>query len=381
MSWNKIILISFTFFCFSSWSLVTNAQSKSLEQAIQQINQKAQASGSQIRELTKEGFYDWYLTHQFLSYTKQNRTVLDSIFSTGYLKDDLYFELVDYSSMGIPVRIVLTKPFVMNQPSFSSTVIEGNNYQTWEALNIPPLTATPANLDESLFTGKTKDINYDGNFPSSVPIRLQPIRLTYKKFSADALSLEMYVTNANANDLAEYFENAYSKQFILEKIKMALHNSKGTWISLDKLLEGWISRWLNHFPGEKEIADGGIYPNDVCHGSARQFFSLELKNGGNDRSTNATELLLKTDYLRLPEGANPAFGDYFYLPSSHSIRFVLKDPVSKRAIGISSWSSQETPYRLWWIDQDYSPPSEKMSPPPRPEYPSTFDVWRRQNKK
>jgi hypothetical protein len=125
------------------------------------------------------------------------------------------------------------------------------------------------------------------------------------------------------------------------------------------------------------IDANGDSGNDVCFGVSRQFFRDQLADGGLDRSTEATEYMLKNSYRLLSDGVEPAFGDYLYLPGQHAIRFIMKDPNSKRWIGITAWSDSRTPYRLWWVDQDYQNPLSSSTIAPDPNFPKKMDIWRR----
>jgi len=339
-----------------------------LSEAISKVNSDAKSQGYSVLTLNLDGFLNWYRSHRFLTFRKEDRLNMDEYLLKGELPPGYVFEAQTWAQYNLPDRIALN----------FRTVINGNLYSTWENQYLPFLEQAPASIDENVFLGSPLPPNVSGSFPQSVQVDIQQIRLSWQNTKTDALEIKLLLNKNNISDLATYFGTAYSQAHTQQKLQMLLGDFDEKWISIQELMEGWPVEWLNHFPGEKTIADGtGQGANDVCHGVARQFFRTQLSNSsGSDRSTEASELLLKTYYQVLPESVDPAFGDYLYLPGAHSIRFILSDPHSGRWIGFSSWSSADTPYRLWWVDQDYVGPSA-VPPPANPAFPKKMDVWRR----
>lgn len=339
------------------------ANGKSLIEAIVKINADAKAKNSHVIEITPEGFKKWYASYRVTQFRKELRTLFDFYLSQNLLPPGYYFEVYSY-------RLDLTHAREGND-QFAKTVAEGMNLNTW---NFAHGDGVPAGITEELFLGTPLPTNTSGVFPASVPVKIQEIQLKYTTpdgrytYRPSALKVEFEITKANLSDLATYFGTAYSKERVSTRLNELLGTSEKKWISIDDVLEGWVGKWVNRFPGDKRIADG--LGSDVCHEVSRQFFKEALSYVGK----GDTERLLTTHYELLSESVEPAFGDYLYLPERHSIRFILKDPNSGRWIGFTSWSSAETPYRLWWIDQDYTYPADL---PIKSDFPRSMDVWRR----
>jgi hypothetical protein len=352
----------------------------SIPVAIQIVNDEISSNQfSDVIKIDQEGFLKWYEDARLTSFRKERRKEFDEAFLKNELPEGYLFHLesnLDYPS--IPKRIVLTRD------RGGWTVISGMVYADFTHNQLDYI------LDAQPNVSITENFKSDGispmeplPFPDSVEVRISPVSLTWNGSngeSVDAVELEFLVSRENIIDLAVYFSRFYDREGTVQRLKDALGADKEKWVNLRILLQGWISKWLNRFPFEKTAADSiGKSANDVCHGVARQFFMSELLNkGGMERSTEASEYLLRSHYEWKPSGTEPEFGDYLYLPGHHSIRFIYKDRSSKRWLGVSAWSSSHTPYRLWWVDSDYYPPYMPSSSPD-PLFPESMDLWRRRN--
>lgn len=315
-------------------------------------------------------FNHWYQSRRLLNFTKEQRKFLDDAFSKEVMPTGVTFEAQDWSQYQLPDRITLLSKEQAN------TVLNGSQYFTWEVQFLPLFQQYPVSIEESNYEGTSLPPS-NNSFPKSVPVRVHEIKLSLGEEKIDALQVDLLINQGNLEDVVSYFATAYSPEKIRKKVLSNLGNNKEKWIPVIEFFEGWPALWANRFPAEKTQTEKEP-ANDVCHGVARQFFMKSLENNGEDRSTEASEWLLKTHYQVLKDGIEPGFGDYLYLPGAHSIRFMLKEPSSGRWIGFSSWSSANTPYRLWWVDQDYLPPrSGKPAPPADPLFPQRLDLWRR----
>ncbi|HEY5959550.1 MAG TPA: hypothetical protein VIV60_23500 [Polyangiaceae bacterium] len=345
-----------------------------LEAALDAVNASA-ANQNTLVQLSTDGFMQWYQSVRMSSFVRDERQLFDDNLLLQRLPSGYTLTLDAYGPVaGSGPRVYLTGSSGLNRMVFL-----GTNYYTWEFAYLSDLERTPTLTAEEIFLGSPLPSGESGRFPKSVPVSITEIKLTTtiagNSASFDALRIEFVINATNMADLIDYFSTAYSKTRVQERVDALLGGAQETHILLEQLLEGWPGQWANHFPSEKAYADGAS-ANDVCHGVARQFFRDSLDNSGQDRSTEASEWLLKTFYVVQDESVDPSFGDYLYLPFKHSIRFMLKDPASSRWIGFSSWSSSFTPYRFWWVDQDYAPPSSETVPI-HADFPSSFDVWRR----
>ena len=267
--------------------------------------------------------------------------------------------------------------------SENETIYSGTTLETWSAHYLPELTKAKTSIREDLRKGTPLPPDTPGVFPTDVNVRITEIRLHMDNPKADvpALNVEFEVTEQNLISLVTYFSVAYDPSSVEEILRKQLNGQISKWIQVQSLLQGWPAKWANRFPAEKTAEENsGISANDVCHGVARQFFSETLGNTNDyDRSTEASEWLLKASYIRLADGITPEFGDYLHLPGGHSLRFILRDPQSGRWITLSAWSDWKTPYRFWWTDQDYSGPAKRtdgLPVEPRPEFLNELDVWR-----
>jgi hypothetical protein len=341
-----------------------------LEEALDAVNASAAKQHFTIVQLSTAGFMQWYQSVRMFSFLRDERQVLDDNLSLQRLPSGYTFTL-KASGPGV----------YLTGPTGSETlVVEGTDYFTWEYAYLPVLEQTPAAITEEIFLGSPLPSGQSGSFPQSVQLSITEIKLapTLGALSSpppDALRIEIVLTPTNLADLIAYFGTAYSKVRVQERLNALLGGAQQAHILLEQVLEGWPGQWANDFPSDKTQADGAD-ANDVCHGVARQFFRDNLDNGGEDRSTEASEQMLRTFYVPQDKSVDPSFGDYLYLPGRHSVRFMLKDPHSGRWVGFSSWSSSFTPYRFWWVDQDYmSPVGEPV--PVHADFPSSFDVWRR----
>jgi hypothetical protein len=345
----------------------------SLSDAIKEVNAKAAQAGYQVAPLTPECFEVWYGSRREYNFQKSERDLFDLALSQGNLPTGVGFDTLQYP--GSPGRIFIT--FDDRQ---GKTIVDGTTCESWEAQYLPELASTPPALDENQFSGKPALDDFKADFPSTVPVSIQEVTLSIAKYNKisqiPALEIQFQITRTNLTDLSQYFGTGYSALETERKLLDLLDSSTSRWISIREVFHGWPAKWANRFPAEMIDANGDS-GNDVCFGVSRQFFRDQLADGGLDRSTEATEYMLKNSYRLLSDGVEPAFGDYLYLPGQHAIRFIMKDPNSKRWIGITAWSDSRTPYRLWWVDQDYQNPLSSSTIAPDPNFPKKMDIWRR----
>lgn len=351
--------------------------------AIATLNQEVAEQKLSLASFTSDGFLSWYNSLRLFRYPKEQRTYLDSFLAQGQLPPGTSFQIDSQTWIKPRINFRLdfaSTPFSTDQ----ETIIQGNQYLSWDVRNLAELEQEPGFLSEELFRGTPLSPSESGHFPKTVPIQIREVQIEFQTFKELALDIRFQIRADNLEALAHYFGTSYSEKETLNQLTLLLGNNSDRWISIKDLLQGWPAQWINRFPAEKTQVDHLIFngqemnANDVCHGVARQFFQNELSNKrGGDRSTEATEFLLKTKYVCLSDGVEPSFGDYLYLPGIHSIRFILKDPVSNRWIGFSAWSSSNTPYRLWWVDQDYTFPGGLTGPQPKADFPLKFDIWRK----
>jgi hypothetical protein len=365
---------------------LSNASEKSsLDHAIATVQRQAAAQGFDASGFSREGLLNWFKSDWgALEFQKQEREKLSRSLALGLLPKLHSFGLRSFQSGDSPTihqSIHLQIGPIATDGGLSSfqsmQLFSDGRFTSWEEFFLPMILPDPPNMDETLYGGEPLSAAQSGMFPSSVEMRIREVELVWKEHKVPALEVDFLLTPSNLQDLANYFGSAYARIETVQRLQSALGTSGRKWISIREILSGWVGEWLNRFPAEKFEREGS-YPNDVCHGVSRQFFSPSLANGGQDRATESTAYLLKNNYHLLADGIDPGFGDYLYLPGQHSIRFILKDTSSGRWIGFSAWSSHSTPYRLWWVDQDYEAPTLRNSPPAAdPGFEKQLDVWRR----
>lgn len=373
--------IAIGFSCAFSIFCADYANAVSVLDAVTAINLNTNSDRQMTREMSANDVLSWYQDNRLLQLTRADRADFDAAFDQQILPAGyhLNYQTFPVSDNLLP-RITLQGP-VVSKGGFSSqenfTLAEGLKAWSWDDDVLNRLKKANMSIDEPLRAGKPLAQTVPGEFPKSVPVRVSEIKLFLSKPTTNvaALEVEFQITPSNILALADYFGVVYSRDDVARQLSNDLGNKPSMWVNLKSLLQGWTHEWVNRFPAEKSAHDGN-FANDVCHGTARQFFSEQLSNSAEyDRSTEATEWLLRASYARLSDGIEPEFGDYLYKPKMHSIRFLLKDPKSSRWIGLSSFSQSTTPYRVWWVDQDFN----VTQYPPDPAVPNleqTFDVWR-----
>ncbi len=209
--------------------------------------------------------------------------------------------------------------------------------------------------------------------PASVEVRVEPIaaagepRVT-EMAERDALEVSVHLTAAAIPALVDYFAVGYDRAALQDRMLTLLGAEPSIWVTVQEFFFGWIRDRANTFPGTDD--------NDVCHGPARQFYNETLYNGGSDRSTEASALLLHDHYCLVGDDIAPRFGDYLYNPGAHSARFILTDPATHRDVVFSAQSGGFSAYRFWWADEDMS--GQPFAHQPMTDYRHKLvDTWRR----
>lgn len=214
-----------------------------------------------------------------------------------------------------------------------------------------------------------------GDFPKSIPVAItevqasgEPLAETHKNAVRDALWIQIRLSRKNLSDIANYFAVGRGYQELLGYLERRLGARSQIWIDLQDLFAGWIKTKVNAFPTQTD--------HNSPYAAAREFYFEKQTPIAQPRASSEGTFggLLAQHYCMIADSVEPRFGDIVYVPGAHAGRFIMKDPVSGRGIGLSLYAGG--PYRFWWIDEDFS--TKPFAKSPEPDLRSTrIDFWRR----
>ncbi len=352
----------------------------SLANALDSINRRIDDEGLSVRRLSPEDVGTWFEDGKSFQWSKAERKTLEQAFSVGQISDGWTLTLEKVSA-DIPWRVTLRSPAqevllpggMIVEIVAGGTIVEGTDLTPYTQYHRAVCQRDPShNLCEESFAGATPSLESVG-LPASVEVRVQPIEVAGEPqvpemAERDALEVSVNLTAASIPALVDYFAVGYDRAALQDRLVTLLGAKSSNWVSVQEFFVGWIRDRANTFPGADD--------NDVCHGPARQFYNDTLYNGGSDRSTEASALLLKEHYCLVGDDIAPRFGDYLYNPGAHSARFILTDPATHRDVVFSVQSGGFSAYRFWWADEDMS--GKPFAHEPMTDYrQKRVDTWRR----
>jgi hypothetical protein len=294
-----------------------------------------------------EDFLTWYQDRRLLEFERQFRARMDAYLADGRLPPEVKIVGAAFGFARTDLQVQYSQLLGGNYP-----IIQG---QTLSLMDVAY--AKSCAVDDQGYTPCAEAFHSplppltSIELPSSVEVRISNAEPTGVPMATpgegDTLDLQIHLTSSNQDAVLSYFGVGFDPQDVAGRVRERLASSGGdTWVPLQEIFGGWFADKANTFPRQGD--------NEVCHGPARQFFQDELRNGPYDRSTEATEMVLKEDYCLVPDDVEPRFGDYLYVVGMHSGRFILKAPDSGRWISFSVQSGGNVPYRFWWVDEDFS---------------------------
>lgn len=335
-----------------------------IDKAIESINQEVEEKGVELEFLTREHFLNWFDEFVYFATLKHERKTLIKSIKKGELPEYCNFSIREAES-GLPACLMFEPynlPLIEGlQPCTYIQYLEGmqKEYDPELSLANEPFHGIAPFENPPVFSQNTN--------VRITEIQVQGTSLVPGYEARDALKIEILISDENINDVLDYFSTGFDRIIMQQRLDSLLDIQNNYWIDIKDVFPNWLSNKINTFPVEGD--------NEVCHGAAREFYYTQQDCRIN-ASTEATSLLLHNYYKRIPESANPVFGDYLYIPGMHSGRYIMQDPDSKRHICFSVQSGGFCPYRFYWIDEDFS--GDPFAHTPKENLFSThIDVWRR----
>jgi hypothetical protein len=342
-----------------------------IDAMIADANGRAAEQNMHLRTLTRADFDEILANGLPFLFWRSEREDLAT-----YLRRDVLPEESEFELRGIAnaMNLQLLKYAGGSSPHGLITLIVGQN--VWlETVHAEQAACRPGSGDDPCQEPFSSPIPPMATvpFPAEVPVKVTPIEVggtrSTTPMSRDALRVQLLVRPDNIADIANHFSVSYSTAELTATLVQALGGRSEAWIDVQDLWTRWIGSRVNTFPEEGDLG--------VCHGLAREFFyDDEVTSGGYTGSTEAVEALLHDHYCPVPDDVQPRFGDYLWVPGTHSGRFILRDPASGRDISFSVQSGGVSPYRLYWMDEDFSGKPFQHEPVSGLRK-TKIDVWRR----
>lgn len=335
------------------------SQSVDLDAVLKNLNSQIRTEKLAVKELTATEFKKWL--SEVLNLTaspRERRTVLNELV-VGKIPAGWSLH-VSKSDGTAADRVVLSR---MSSPRAELTVVYGNRIlsfaETLKGNCGTGLCAEPFKGEFPRGSG--------GDFPKSIPVAITEVQAS-GELARDALWIQIRLSRKNLHDIAQYFAVGRSSQELHAFLEKRLGAHFQIWIDLQDLFAGWIAPKVNTFPSKAD--HGGPFA------LAREFYFEKQTPLSQEKAASADTFaaFLGKHYCLLPDLIEPRFGDIVYAPGVHAARFIMKDPVSGRGIGLSVHAGG--PYRFWWIDEDFSKRPFAKSPE-RDLRLTRLDFWRR----
>lgn len=354
---------------FLLFALVTSARAAAIREikgthiddALKKLNTQIRAEKLALKELSAGDLKRWFADILPLTVVRRERDAIEQNLLVDRLPGHWSLKVVK-SDGSAPDRIVLSggetelNVQLGNQLALYSESLKGR--------------CTEAVCDEPFKGDALKTSPMD--FPKSVPLAIAEVQAGGEALgrlaARDALWIQLRLNRKNISDLAAYFAVGRAQADLLRYFDRRLGARSEVWIDLQDIFQNWLSHKIGSLPTRADHLESFAV--------TREFYfdkQSSLDVAGAD-SVELFEAFLSRHYCQVADGVEPRFGDVIYIPGVHAGRFILKDPVSGRGVGLSLHAKGS--YRFWWIDEDFSLKPFARTPE-RDLRQSRVDFWRR----